>query len=282
MWNKGLIKSWVFIVSIFFLTNGILFAQETREEQNNTVNMVIDQEQKDGSVDESQPLENTTQLNQIEEIKNEPLIQEKTATQEIADADKTQLRIKPEIKGYTYNLKRLLEQAQASINKVKEDIKRSEIEQRNEQREARVIEYFEIGNQLYAAGKLKEAEEEWRKAIEISQNSEMKDYIREAEKRAREDELAKKKSEQETVRQEKSRQAEFKKQQERQAREEKQKEEEDMACRKAENERQRQEEFTRQKERERLEREKQKQIAAEAKEKERLERERQEKKKPVL
>jgi hypothetical protein len=74
-------------------------------------------------------------------------------------------------------------------------IERQKIKKYNREREAR--EHFEMGNQFYREGKLKEAKEQWRKAFEISQDSEMKGYIREIEKRAREKELMRRKEDEE-------------------------------------------------------------------------------------
>ncbi len=111
-----------------------------------------------------------------------------------------QYRTTPEIKGYTYNIKQLLEEIEQNLQKVDDEIKEAEIRKRNEEREAKVIEYFERGNAFYKEGKLKEAKKEWQRALEISKDPEMKDYIREAEKRAREEELARKKEEKERQR----------------------------------------------------------------------------------
>lgn len=107
---------------------------------------------------------------------------------------------RPTLKGYSYNLKRLLGQAEANIQKVKEELKNLEIRQRNEDREAKVVEHFERGNQLYQAGNLKQAEVAWQKAVEISQDPEMKDYIKESEKRAKEEEIVREKEEQQRQR----------------------------------------------------------------------------------
>jgi len=98
----------------------------------------------------------------------------------------------PKLRGYTYDLKSLIETAERNIKKVDDEIMRQEIDKRNEEREAQVISYFERGNQLYKEGKLKEAKSEWEKAVSISRNPEMKDYI---EKRSRQAKLEKKQSE---------------------------------------------------------------------------------------
>jgi hypothetical protein len=94
-----------------------------------------------------------------------------------------QIQEKPELRGYTCNLKRLLDQAKENIRKVDEEIKQSEIRKRNEAREAAIKEHFGKGNQLYRQKKLREAKEEWQKAEEISKDPEMKGYIKESQQR---------------------------------------------------------------------------------------------------
>ena len=159
----------VFIVAgVFFLSNGVLYAQENQ----------------------------TAVTQEKEEIKNEP----QPAQEEKISQEAPRFQEKPAIKGYTYNLKRLLEQAQENVKKIDEEIKQAEIRKRNEERETKVIEHFEKGNQLYQEGKLKEAKIEWQKALEVSQDPEIRDYIKESEKRAREEELTRKKEEEERQR----------------------------------------------------------------------------------
>lgn len=225
------------IIVVFFLIKGTLFAQE-QEVQKMKNDPVAAQEKEEIKV-ESAPT-------QKEEIKNEP-----QASQEEKTVEKLQFQEKPAIKGYTYNLKRLLEQAQENVKKIDEEIKQAEIKKCNEEREAKVIEHFEKGNQLYQEGKLKEAKEEWQKALEVSQDPEMREYIKESEKRAREEELARKKEEQER--------------QKRLEAEAKEKE-------RLEKEKQKQLELE-QKEKEHLEKEKQKQLEAQRKEEERKQKE---------
>ena len=96
-------------------------------------------------------------------------------------------------KGYTYNLKQLMEQAEKNIKKVDENLKEKEIEKRNQQRESEAIGYFEKGNVFYKEGKLKDAKKEWQKALEITKDPQMKNYLRDNEKKARKEELARKK-----------------------------------------------------------------------------------------
>lgn len=89
-------------------------------------------------------------------------------------------------RGYTYNLKQLIEQAEENIEKVDKQLEKREIRKRNEEREAKVREHFEKGNSLYKEGKLKEARQEWQKALEISKTPELEGYIRESVRRAKE------------------------------------------------------------------------------------------------
>lgn len=147
------------ILGLFLLGNSFLFAQEIKEGHN----------------DPATALE----------------------TQEKGSMEELQFQEKPKVKGYTYNLKRLLEQTEKNIQKVEEEIRQAEVRKRNEEREARAVEHFEKGNQLYQEGNLIEAREQWEKTLELSKTPEMKDYIKEAEKRTRELALARKREEQE-------------------------------------------------------------------------------------
>ncbi len=112
-----------------------------------------------------------------------------------SNENKAQYQKVPEIKGYTYNIKRLLEKVEENLKKVDKEIKEKEILKRNQEREAKVRKHFKKGNALYKEGKLKQAKKEWLKALEIARNPEMRDYIREAAKRAKQEELARKKEE---------------------------------------------------------------------------------------
>jgi len=178
--NKWLVY---IIAGVFLLPSTPAFAQEKSGKTN--------QEQK-----------------QMQEIEPKPSQEEKLQEGQ-ESVQKLRYQVKPKIKSYTYNLKRLLEQIEENIKKVNEKIKEAEIRKRNEEREAKIREHFERGNALYKEGKLKEAKREWQRALEISEDPEMRDYIREAEKRAREEELARKKEEKERQRRLRK-QAEFK------------------------------------------------------------------------
>ena len=128
-------------------------------------------------------------------------VKEETSDKQEQDSSKeAQYRKTPEMKGYTYNIKRLLEEIEENLQKVDGEIEETEVRKRNEEREAKVLEHFERGNILYKEGKLKEAKKEWRKALKISKDSEMKDYIKESEKRLKKQELARKKEEKERQR----------------------------------------------------------------------------------
>ena len=103
-------------------------------------------------------------------------------------------------KGYTYNLKQLMEQTEKNIEKVDEKLKEQEIEKENQKRETEAREHFEKGNTLYEGGKLKEAKKEWQRALEITKDPQMKDYVRDSEKKARKEELAQRKEQREKQR----------------------------------------------------------------------------------
>jgi hypothetical protein len=96
--------------------------------------------------------------------------------------NRSQIQELPGVKGFTYNLKRLLEVVREHIKKIDEEIKDGEIRKRNEEREARIREHFEKGNQFYAQGQLKEAKAEWLEVLEIAKEPEMKKYVHESHK----------------------------------------------------------------------------------------------------
>lgn len=144
------------------------------------------------------------QAPQKTEIKNEPTPQPAlTQQKEGSIQEDLQFQEKPDLRGYTYNLKRLLELAQENIRRVDEEIIQTEVRKRNEGREARIKESFEKGNQLYQGGKLREAKKEWENAVAISKDPEMKSYIRESDKQARLKEAQEKKAAKEKSRLEK-------------------------------------------------------------------------------
>lgn len=113
----------------------------------------------------------------------------------------------PPDRGYTYNLKELIDKAKENIRKVDKELEQRAVEERNMQIEAKAQEHFEKGNILYGQGKLREAKQEWQKALETTKNPELEEYIKSSEKKAREKKL----SHQE---EERDRQARIKQQQE--------------------------------------------------------------------
>lgn len=171
-------------------------------------------------------------------------------------------------KGYTYNLKQLIEQVKKNIKKADDELKKREIGKRNQQRENEAREYFEKGNALYEEGKLKEAKQAWYNALKITKEPGMKGYIKKTAKRALEETRARKKEERE--RQKKLKAEQKKKRQQEFLRQYQLKEEQ---LKKKQLERRRQRELERQKRKE--ERARQKRLRAEQREKQRLERERQ-------
>ena len=71
-------------------------------------------------------------------------------------------------KGYTYNLKKLMELAEKNIEMVDKALKEKEIEERNQKRATEARDYFEKGNALYKEGKLKEAKKAWQNSLRLS------------------------------------------------------------------------------------------------------------------
>ena len=87
--------------------------------------------------------------------------------------------------GYTLSLKELIRQSEENIEKVDSKIANKKIEKKNEEREAIARAYFEKGNTLYKQGKLKEARGQWQKALDLTSHPEMKDYIRQSDRKAK-------------------------------------------------------------------------------------------------
>lgn len=101
--------------------------------------------------------------------------------QEIEEPEKEKIEISPEavekkMSSHAFNLKQLIKEAEKNIKKVDTQI-------RNQEREVTVRQHFEKGNQLYQEGKLKEAKKEWQEALSITKDPEMKEYIRQAQRR---------------------------------------------------------------------------------------------------
>jgi len=153
--------------------------------------------------------------------------------------------------GYSYNLKNLLEETQENLEKVEQEIE-------NREKEARIRMYFEKGNELYEEGKLKEAKSQWQKALKISKDPKMREYIKKAEIKAKEEKLAREKEQQEM-----RKRLQLEERERIQA--EKEKERQLLLQQKELQRKQKEEEIARRNE----ERKRQKQIEAEAKEKER-------------
>lgn len=100
-----------------------------------------------------------------------------------------------EIKGYSLNLKELLRHAENNVKKVDKELEGKKLDERNRRKELLIRELVENGNAFYKEGRLKKAEEEWGKALEISKDPDMKDYVRDSIKRAKAEELQRKKDE---------------------------------------------------------------------------------------
>ena len=91
------------------------------------------------------------------------------------------------IPSYRMRLKNILKEAEENIKKVNKELSEQEIMARNQEREAKVAQAFESGNQLYKEGKLKEAKEEWNRALSISKDPEMRGYVEEVARKASEE-----------------------------------------------------------------------------------------------
>ncbi len=102
-------------------------------------------------------------------------------------------KVAEKLPSYPYNLKRLIREAERNLKKVNKQIKEKEALEKNREKEKVAREHFEKGNTFHKEGKLEEAKKEWQEIIEISKDPEIKDYIRKAEKIAREEKITKEK-----------------------------------------------------------------------------------------
>ncbi len=137
----------------------------------------------------SQEEKNIDAESQQKEAVSGPVTTANTETPQVVK-NKTEVNpdlIEKSIPSYNTHLKEILKAAEENIKKVDKEIAQIEARARNAQREAKVREAFESGNELYKAGNLKEAKEAWQKAVSISKDPEMKIYIEEASRRAGEE-----------------------------------------------------------------------------------------------
>jgi len=92
--------------------------------------------------------------------------------------------------GYTLSLKELAEKARENIKKVDQELAKQETERQNQEREAHARQFFEEANALYAQGDIEGARELWQKALDITQDPQMSGYIKESERKAKEEDRA--------------------------------------------------------------------------------------------
>ena len=100
---------------------------------------------------------------------------------------------------YIYDLKKLVEKSKENIKRVNEKIKEQAIYKRNLLREGKAREYYERAARLFEEGRVNEARDLWEKSIRITEHPEMKDYIKESEKRFKLQEKAMRKEEDERL-----------------------------------------------------------------------------------
>jgi hypothetical protein len=87
--------------------------------------------------------------------------------------------------GYSLSLRELIKQAEDNIEKVDSKLEAQKAQKENEKREALARGYFEKGNNLYEQGKLKEARAQWQKALDLTSHPDMKEYIKQSDKKVR-------------------------------------------------------------------------------------------------
>lgn len=84
---------------------------------------------------------------------------------------------------YVYDLKNLIKRSRKNIDRVNDKIKEQAVYKRNLKREEKAREYYQKGAELEAEGRLDVAREYYEKAVRITEHPEMRDYIRESERR---------------------------------------------------------------------------------------------------
>ena len=103
---------------------------------------------------------------------------EKGADGEVVAEGGMQAQENLKVRAYSLNLKQLIEESKRNIRKVDKELRERDIRNRNKEREKRARKHFEAGNAFYKEGKLKEAKAEWMKVLEITNNPQMKSYIK--------------------------------------------------------------------------------------------------------
>ena len=181
----------IFFVNLFFISTVNLSAQEQTQQGADTESTQVQE-----TSPSTEPSGAATQA----PSETQAQILPSPAQEEKASAAAEKLEIQPEavaktMPAYKFTLKQLIEEARRNILRVEEDIRQQEILERNKTREAEIREHFEKGNALYQEGKLKEAKKEWEEVLRITGDPEMKNYIRQAEKIARKEDLSRQKKE---------------------------------------------------------------------------------------
>ncbi|MFC1480210.1 hypothetical protein ACFL5Y_02035, partial [Candidatus Omnitrophota bacterium] len=113
--------------------------------------------------------------------------------------------VKKDFPSYNYTLKQLIAEADKNLKKVNFELQGKETEE-----EAR--KHFDEGNRLYKEGELAAAKKEWQKALKLTDDPQMKKYIRGSEKKAKQAQDQQKRQELEQKRAEKKQQEALEKQ----------------------------------------------------------------------
>jgi colicin import membrane protein len=92
------------------------------------------------------------------------------------------------IPSHKLTLKQLIAQAEKNIRMVEGKIKKEEVFSGNQDREEVARQHVDRGYDLYKQGKTAEAKKEWQEALKITRDLQMKGYIKEVERRSKEEE----------------------------------------------------------------------------------------------
>lgn len=85
-------------------------------------------------------------------------------------------------KGYTCDLKELVEEAKQKIAKIDGELKQKEVKEEGREREAEANKYFEDGLKLCKEGKLSAAKDSYRKALNTTRDPMLTESIKKAKR----------------------------------------------------------------------------------------------------
>jgi len=98
---------------------------------------------------------------------------------------------------YMDSLEKIMKEAEKKIEILEKELRAEEEKKKDAETEALAREHYENGNALYEDGKLRDARAEWKKALSVTKDLEMKGYIKEQRREYEQADAARKKAEKE-------------------------------------------------------------------------------------